>query len=434
MSLNGQREHTCPVVCFGGEDWWYHNRGHCDMQFMRQLARDHRVLYINSVGMRKPVVTEGAMFWRRVVRKAGSMARGLVRVADAMWVYAPFTAPVHHVPGARRINQTLLAAQTRLAMRRLRMERPMVWVNCPSAADAALRLGHQKLVYQRTDRYEDYPHVDRRAIARDDRLLRRNADLTLYSNRALYEAERSLCRHAAYVEHGVDYDRFVQAARDRQTPSELRTLPRPVAGFFGAIDAHKFNLPLITEVARRCPEISFVFVGEPSIDCSELRGLDNVTMIPRRDYEQIPHYGAAFDVCLMPFNQNDWVSAMNPIKLKEYLALGKPVVSTPIGELSQFENLIRVAPTAEPFASAIRRAVREDSAELVDARRERVRKHSWAAKAEEVMATLWNGEHGSPEWNCPSNIGRSRIESPFTGTRFVYGGDLAVCIPGKDAK
>jgi glycosyltransferase involved in cell wall biosynthesis len=376
------------VVCFGGEDWWYHNRGHCDIQFMRQYARHSHVLYVNSIVMRKLNLGEGAMFWTRLRRKAKSITRGLVPVDDNFTVYSPVTAPVHHIPGVRGLNRFFLTQQMRVNLRRLRMRRPLMWVNIPAAADTALALPRRGLVYQRTDRYENHPGVDVEQIKRYDRRLKEHADLTFYSNRAFFEEERDQCRNPAYLEHGVEYERFAAAADDPQPPAEIAELPRPRAGFFGGIDAHKFNQPFLVEVARRLPEFTFVLVGQASIDTAPLAELPNVHLLGRRPYDEIPHYGAAFDVCLLPFQQNRWIEAMNPIKLKEYLALGKPVVSTPFGELTAYRDVVHVAQEPESFAAVIRAALATDSAEATRARRARVAAHTWQSKADEALMRL----------------------------------------------
>lgn len=377
------------VLCFGGEDWWYHNRGHCDMQLMRCYARRTTVLYVNSIVMRKPNVTEGKMFLRRVRRKLRSISRGLTLTNDHFWVYSPVTAPVHHLSGARLLNEVVLRAQIRLAMRRAGLRKPLVWVNCPVACETALALRRSALVYQRTDRYEDFPGVDGEQVAFYDRRLKGHADLTFYSNHRLYEQERHQCRHATYVEHGVDFDRFASAAHDPWVPPELRDLPRPIIGFFGGIDEHTFDLELMSAVVEQLPDLTFVFVGNASIDCSTLQARPNVRMVPQRPYQQIPRYGKCFDVCIMPWRQNRWIEACNPIKLKEYLALGKPIVSTPFPELKTYDDLIHVARSPTDFAACVRKALDESDSTLRERRQDHVRPSSWEAKANQILETLW---------------------------------------------
>ncbi len=125
------------IVCFGGEDWWYHNRGHFDMQMMREMSRDMPVLYVNSIGMRVPKMGEGRMFLTRVVRKLKSLSRGLVRVRENFGVFSPFV-----VPGAAgmRVSGALLPGQVRRAARRMGIRRPLVWVACPPGVEAASKL------------------------------------------------------------------------------------------------------------------------------------------------------------------------------------------------------------------------------------------------------------------------------------------------------
>lgn len=374
------------VVCFGGEDWWYHNRAHCDMQFMRQYARDARVLYVNSIVMRKPNLGEGRMFLRRLTRKLRSIGRGVVRVSDNFWVYSPITAPVHHLLFARSLNQAGLRTQIRMIARRAGFVRPIVWVNCPVAADTALALRHSALVYQRTDRYEEYPGVDRDAVLRCDQLLKQAADVTFFSNHGLYLEERESCRLAAYIDHGVDYERF--ANDESELPEELRDVPRPIAGFFGGMDAHTFDYPLMLDVVRRTPEISFVFVGNSSIDRSALKTCPNAFVIPQQPYERIPAFGRGFDVCLMPWNQNRWIAGCNPIKLKEYLALGKPIVSTPFPELERYEGLVLTARDHAEFAARVRQAAQLNDPTLADRQRAAVQSSTWTAKADRILRTL----------------------------------------------
>lgn len=378
------------IVCFGGEDWWYHNRGHCDMQFMRQFARLAPVLYLNSVVMRKPNVAEGRMFFRRVLRKVRSMARGLVRVPEGFWVYSPVTAPVHHVPALRPVNEWLLRTQVRWAMGRIGLTRPWIWVNCPAACDAALALPREILIYQRTDRYEEYPGVDARQIVRYDRRLKEAADLVFFCNRGLFNEERDQCRKAAYIDHGVAFDLFAQAEHDPWIPPEMQGVPRPVAGFYGGIDPHTMDVPLLARTIERLPDVTFVLIGKASADCAALQNRPNVVRIDQRPYEQIPHYGKCFDVCLMPWNRNRWIEACNPIKLKEYLALGKPVVSTPFPQLTEYRDLVLTADTPEAFSACIQHALADRDARMTQRMRDCVRPYSWQHQAMQILTCLEN--------------------------------------------
>ncbi len=306
-----------PVICFGGEDWWYHNRGHFDMQIMRRLAKLTTVLYINSIMMRKPIIGGGRNFFRCALRKLHSMTRGLRDSGEGFSVYSPVTMPIHHLRWARRPHEWFLRRQIKRVARKLRMSDPLVWVNVPSACDTVLHLRRSALVYQRTDRYEDYPDVDVDVIRDYDLRLKEAADITLYVHPAMYEAEAGECRSALLTDHGVDYQAFGMAHAEPSVPDDIREIPHPIAGFFGDIEGHSRDLPLLERVAELLPEVSFVFVGHAAADCSGLGSHPNVWMLGQKPYEQVAHYGKCFDVCMMPMPLNEWTEAMNPIKLKE---------------------------------------------------------------------------------------------------------------------
>jgi len=377
-------------LCFGDSDLWYHNHGHMDIQLMRRFAETGTVLYINSIIIRKFHVNEGRMFLRRVKRKLRSVMKGLRSTdIEGMFAYSPFTMPVHHIPGARELNLLALRLQVQRKTRKLGMKKPVVWVACPGAAEAAIRLPHTKLVYQRTDRYEDFPAVDSEQIKRYDKLLKERADLVIYANRELFRQEQFQCRRAIYLDHGIDYEAFANAHKDPYVPEEIRQIPHPILGFYGGIDAHTSNIELIYEIADLLSDISIVLIGSSSIDLSELATRKNVYLLDQKPYEQIPHYGKCFDVCFMPWRQNRWIEACNPIKLKEYLALGKPVVSTPFSELNKYSDLVKIASNAPCFAYAVREALEEDDSKEALKRKRRVARNTWDSKAWEVLHTLY---------------------------------------------
>jgi glycosyltransferase involved in cell wall biosynthesis len=371
------------VVCFGGVDWWYHNHGHYEVQMMRELSERLPVLFVNSIGMRIPAVHEGAVFRRRIARKLRSLRRGLVTVRPNFSVLTAAALPGSAGALARR---HVLPWQVRRAARRLHIRKPLVWVAVPTAADALDRVPAAALVYQRTDRFESFEHADSGHIAGLDAHMKRRADLTLFCSRLLYEEERAGCRVAAFVDHGVDYEVFA-AAGDGLVPEprEAAGLPRPRAGFVGGMEEHTFDAKLFRSVAQRLPKVHFVLVGEDALADGRCR-LPNVSMFGKRPYEQVPAYMAACDVLIMPWNRSLWIQACNPVKLKEYLAVGRPVVTSPFRELDSYSGLVRVANGEEDFIAQLEQALDHPGDPLP--RRERVRRETWTAKAERVLAEL----------------------------------------------
>lgn len=387
------------VLCFGGEDWWYKNRGHIDMQLTRRFARLGTALYVNSIVMQKPNFKKstggGKSFSKKLIRKTKSILRGLQQIDTYFWVYSPLSLPVHHIGWLKTVNETLLRFQLLIVMRELKIHNPMIWVACPAACELAIKMKKSKLVYQRTDRFEDYPNVDNETIRQYDQKLKANADLTIFVNDKLYTEEANQCRKALYLDHGVDYELFCMADQNSYRPKDIINVPNPIVGFFGAIDDHTFDIEFTKKVIDLLPCISFVFIGETSVDCEALLAKKNVWMLGKKPYEQIPHYGKCFDVAIMPWRQNRWIESCNPIKLKEYLALGKPIVSTPFSELRGYQDVVYKARTPEEFSEMIRNAIAEDCPERIAVRKDTVQNSTWDCKAKLVLEELLADNDGS---------------------------------------
>ncbi len=375
------------IICFGGVDWWYHNRGHYDLQMMRELSARVPILYVNSIGMRTPKISEGAMFAKRVLRKLGSIGHGLVEVRPNFNVLSPLVLP--GVGGAGPAMKRLLAHQVRSAARRCGIRRPLLWIACPPAAGLIDAIDPVAVVYQRTDRFESFSGVNVEQIVGFDKMLKQRADLVLFCARNLYEAEGADCRRSAFVDHGVDFDLFSQAGirfdDHGAQPTDLQGLARPRVGFVGGIDSHTFDPRLFLEVARRLTHVQFVLIGS----CSLPRGwceLPNVHLLGQRPYDEVAGYMAACDVLIMPWNQSDWIEACNPVKLKEYLAVGRPIVSTPFPELAHYGEHVLQARTGAQFAAGIVRSLAAPPAAAFQ--RERVASQGWRVKAREAWMAI----------------------------------------------
>lgn len=370
------------IICFGGVDWWYHNRGHYDLQMMRELSEIVPVLYINSIGMRVSAPGQHSQLARRISRKLKSVLRGRVPVKRGMSVYSPFAPPVRF---GRGFLHRALSLQVRSAARAMGFRRPLLWIACPSAMEVVESLDPVAVVYQRTDRYEEYPGVNRVQVESQDAVLKARADLTLFCSSTVMEQEHAQCQRAVFADHGVDFSHFAAAGDARSAPAELASVPSPRIGYIGNLEPHRVDHRLLEQIARALPEMRFVIVG-PGTLSEAVAALPNVHRFPQQPYEQVARFMAACDVLIMPWCDNAWIRACNPIKLKEYLATGRPVVSTPFDELRRYSGFVRVAAGPEQFVEAIRTALRDgdDSRRL----RGRVQEETWTAKARLVVEAL----------------------------------------------
>ncbi|MGQ0457098.1 MAG: glycosyltransferase [Hyphomicrobium sp.] len=382
---HGQRSEAAfdGIICIGGEDWWYHNRGHFDFQIMRRLAVRQPVLFVNSLAVRMPSIDDGAQFVARVSRKIKSLSRGLVRVENNFWVLSPLSVPGG--PG-QLLSGWALAPQIRLAAARVGIRRPLLWVHCPAGARLVDELPHRALVLQRTDRFEAFPEADPATVGPQISALKARADLVIYCNAALMAEERGSVNRQLLVSHGVDFEAFASAGTEHGAdPMDVAGLPRPRVGFVGGVDAHTFNPSLFVETAQRLPDVSFVLVGGCSLPAGWCN-LANVTLLGRKPYESVARYMAAMDVLIMPWNDSAWIEACNPIKLKEYVAVGRPIVTTDFPALEPYRDLVRTASTPGEFATAIQAALREPHDAM--AARKRVAGEGWDVKSMQIAVAL----------------------------------------------
>jgi len=251
----------------------------------------------------------------------------------------------------------------------------------------------RKLIYQRTDRFEESVGIDSKVIESYDRKMKETADVTIYVSRELFNEETGECTNPLFLDHGVDFDLFVSAEKDKSVPAELKAVPRPVIGYFGTIHRHSVDIELVEKVADLLPEMSFVFIGAAESDLERLSNRKNILMLGQKPYQEIPQYGKCFDVAVLPWAKNRWTEAANPVKVKEYLALGKPFVTTPVfTQLNEYLDVAYVGRTPEEFAAAIKKALAENSPQLIAKRREKIRDSSWESKAQLVIAQLFNKE------------------------------------------
>jgi GT2 family glycosyltransferase/glycosyltransferase involved in cell wall biosynthesis len=378
-------------VCFSAQDWWYHNRAHSDFQLMRRVAEERTVLFVNSIGMRMPLPGRSPGALRRIVRKAASMARRMqAPLADVpgFHVLTPVLFPLYGNRWARRLNAWGIRVQVTRAEKRLGIRRPLVVATIPTAWDVVRRLPHRTLVFNRSDKHSAFAEVDQTYIASLEHSLLEEADEVIYASRSLLDAEAaSTGDRAHFLDHGVDLDLFRRRPASEE-PEDLRAIPHPRIGFFGGFDDYIIDFDLLGRVARELPHAHLVLIGDATCPMTDLEGLPNVHWLGYRPYEDIPRYGSGFDVALMPWLDNDWIRNCNPIKLKEYLALGLPVVSTEFPEAHHYLPWIGLAADADDFVARVRAALDEgdDDDERRAARRALVAGASWDLRSRQLIA------------------------------------------------
>jgi GT2 family glycosyltransferase len=381
------RGHVDGFVCFSAQDWWYFSRGHSDFQLMTRVARTHPVLLVNSLGMRMPTPGRTVTPWRRIARKLRSASHGLATPLDdvpGFHVLTPLFLPVYGDGWLARANQRFVAAQVRRAVARLGMSHPAVVVTLPTAWPVARRLRRARTIAYRSDRYSALPEADGALVARLERELLAAADATVFVSAELLATEGSLARRSVLLRHGVDVERF-RAAADLGQHSRLAGIPHPRVGYVGMIDAYTVDIGLLERLANDHPDVEFVLAGPTDIDISRLLSHSNVHHVGVLPHDEVPSFLASIDVALMPWQHNEWIRHCNPVKLKEYLAVGLPVVSTDFPEARRFGELITIARDADHFSASIRDALDGSVSTVRERRRAAASQETWDAQAARLV-------------------------------------------------
>ena len=316
-------------------------------QIALRLARKNRVLWVNSMGNRNPTVSAHDL--RRVLKKLWQFCRGCRPVSNNIFRFCPLVIPFHGNRAARWINRRLLAWGLRRACRELGFRQLVTLTFVPNSVDVAGSLGEEHLIYYCVDEYSQFTGADRTAILDMERRLMEKADLVVVSASRLYETKRGTNANTVLITHGVDVDHFRAAClAETPVPEDAATLPGPVIGFYGLIEDW-VDIEVIRHMATARPEWSFLMIGEVKTDASAVRNLPNVHFPGRRPYQSLPGYCRRFDIAVLPFLVNELTLAANPLKLREYLAAGLPVVATPLPEVQKLGELVRAATTPAEF-------------------------------------------------------------------------------------
>jgi len=230
----------------------------------------------------------------------------------------------------------------------------VVWYYTPMALDFTRHLSPLAVVYDCMDELSAFRGAPQ-CLALRERELFKMADLVFTGGQSLYEAKRNQHHSVFAFPSSIDRAHFMQARETVADPADQKDIPHPRLGFFGVVD-ERFDVQLLEEISRRRPDWNFVIIGPVvKIDPAILPQRENIHYLGGKSYQDLPSYIAGWDVALLLFAQNESTRYISPTKTPEYLAAGKPVVSTPIRDVmfpyGQL-GLVQIASNADEFIAA----------------------------------------------------------------------------------
>ncbi len=387
----GAEQATNDIIFVSLEPWdevWRRNQFFCAALARRKPFR--RILFVGPAVDMSAAVRRG--------RPDEMCGRETCRLSDLpnVTVTRPAKWLPNRTPPARWTNQAVVRRHVRREGRRLGFyddaRRPLLWLNPYYAAHMIGRMGEVGVVYDITD---DWTHFKqdgrlRRQIVQQDQQISDRADAIIVCSEALEASKRPYAHKVHLIKNGVDCRHYAAVLTDAALPDAASTWERPVFGYTGTVHRDRLDVALVEQVAQRMNQGTVALIGPSHLNERERRRLTKtgrVVMTGAVPYAKVPDYMRAFDVCIVPHRVTPFTESLNPIKLWEYLASGKPIVSTPVAGFRDFPQFVRLAPDSAGFLAAAHDAALENGVHAA-ARQHLAAGHSWASRVEQVEAVL----------------------------------------------
>jgi len=381
---------TYDIVCISHVVWnnsWQRNH-----HTMNRMASRHRVIYCNPQPLSMGIARQMASL--KQGRKLSVHSRNLT-------VKTPVVLRGERVfPFIKKINKLILWSAISEAIEALNLKNIVLWFYSPLHEYMAGTLDEILTVYDIQDEYSEFLGNPKTIKEKEKRLLRK-ADLVFTGTYALYEARKSHHPNIHFIPCGVDIEHFKRAARgDLPIPGDIMHVPHPIIGYFGMV-CGRMDTELLEYMALRHPEWSIVLIGEIARRDFSISDRPNIYLLGRKSYSHLPCYLQAFDACMIPFRLNELTLKVNPTKLLEYLAAGKPVISTAIPDMMRFYgDMIYIAEDKAQFVRLTEKALDETGAgksKAILARMRTAEKNDWAAavrRMEDLITSAIQTRHG----------------------------------------
>jgi glycosyltransferase involved in cell wall biosynthesis len=377
------------IVFLSTQDWnglWTRKQ-----RFAQMFARNgNRVLYIET-----PVHLLGLDVLPGDPTRFFRFMKGTRRIEENLHVATlpillPFFQMAHSINAA---NQVLVASMLKKWMRSLGFKNPILWFYTPFSEPLLRRIPHSASVYECVDEFRSAKGFVRADVvgAMEDTLLR-NVDLTIVTQENLLPRRAALCKRAYCVPNAADVDLFASVAKSSPAvPLELEKLPHPRIGFVGHIQ-YWIDFDLIRHLAVKHPEWSFAMIGPigPLAKTGPVKGLANVHFLGRQPQNAIPLFLNGIDVCLNPYFTGELANNCSPLKLYEYLAAGKPIVSSEMPEARKFAGMVSVGESYDGVLKECERIVAglPEAPAVIEERIAHSQQHSWKKRFEAVNALV----------------------------------------------
>ncbi|HEY9697436.1 MAG TPA: glycosyltransferase family 1 protein [Trichocoleus sp.] len=315
---------------------------------LTRCAKSRRVFFIEE-----PIYTEQHHWWLEISKRE-----------SGVWIVVP------HLPSGLNEEMTISIQRSLIddLFAECHIRDYILWYYTAMALPFSAHLQPAIVLYDCMDELSAFKGAPPILRQREAELLKR-ADLVFTGGQSLYEAKRDHHPHVHAFPSSIEVEHFAQARQINNDPVDQADIPHPRLGFFGVID-ERMDIQLLDEVAQARPDWHLVVIGPVvKIDPATLPNRPNIHYLGGKSYQELPHYVSGWDAALLPFARNESTRFISPTKTPEYLAAGKPVVSTSIRDVVRpygEQQLVQIADTADSFVTAIEVAMQQADAAWLD--------------------------------------------------------------------
>lgn len=366
----------------------------CTTHVLREMGKSMPVLWIESIGTRKPQLHNPGDL-RRVIQKLMTSMSRAVQKENHVRVLSPTVVPNARSRVASRLNRFLLGKSISREMRSMAGDEHdsavEYWCFVPNAVDflpvSSSTQGRAKVIYYCVDDWSRFAGLDTEWLAAKEEELLIRADVVFTPAKNLEKKCRAIAGDRVHcISHGVAYDKFSQALQDNAgIPSGMAGIDNPIIGFYGNIYPW-IDFDLLYELANSRPDWSFVMIGERFCDVTRFDRLLNVHFTGRREHQDLPGYCKCFDVAIIPYDaSNPRMTTVNPVKTKELLAAGVPIAASDIPELRGLGDDVLTCSGVDSWLEAIELQMRRTDQESISAR---MKGEDWSEKVKKMRAIV----------------------------------------------
>lgn len=374
------------IICISSIDWDFIWQGH--QEVMSSLAKNNRVLFIENTGVRAPGLKDMPRIRNRI-RNWLKGIKGIRREMDNLYIYSPLVLPFPYSRIARWINRYLITSTLEKWMKVVDFSDPIIWTFLPTplSLDLAESFVRKLFIYYCIDNFSA-SSPSAKKIKRWEKHLIGKVDMVFVTSQELYNYCSMYNSKVYKFPFAVDFLEFEKLRlKDTEMPTELVNIKRPIVGYVGGV--HRWiDHALVKSIAEKCPDRSFVFIGPIQTNVSSLSSLKNVYFLGKREHKKLPLFIKYFNIGIIPYLITEYTKNVYPTKLNEYLALGKPVISTALPEVKAFNResgeIVYVAEDKEDFIELMNKSIDEDSSSLQNRRIDLARQNSWENRIKEM--------------------------------------------------